>query len=201
LETAKAGDLRGADTVIERLDDAVFDASGTALTRIRFRALSLASVAPIKTGCGGYHVYVSLAGNQRETPMRIVRTSELGGTFVAPLAVNARMRFVPVKGRGVSKLELTGSFSFPASVKPWSVAGRPEAKGIGRVMVDTNGDLKPDTFLAGTSNFAPGWSPDADRTINKGCRICEPEMCHTDPVTGEEHCTGPIRVCSPANCP
>jgi hypothetical protein len=201
LETAKAGDLRGADTVIERLDDAAFDASGTAVTRIRFRALSLASIAPIKTGCGGYHVYVSLAGNQRETSMRIARSSELGGTFAAPLAVDARMRFVPVKSRSTRKLELTGSFTFPATVKPWSVEGRPEAKRVGRVMVDTNGDLKPDTFLAGTSsNFAPGWSPDTIRTA-KGCTLCEPESCHTDPSTLKEHCTGPVRACYPYNCP
>src|SRR5262245_33596519 len=99
LATGAPGQLHGADTVIERLDDAVFDASGTAETRIRFRALSLASVAPVKTACGAYHVYASLAGDQRETVMRIQRTQEGGGTFVAPLAVDARLTFIPVKPR------------------------------------------------------------------------------------------------------
>jgi hypothetical protein len=52
LVTGIPGQLRGADTVIERLDDAVFNADGTAQTRIRVRALSLVSTAPLKTACG-----------------------------------------------------------------------------------------------------------------------------------------------------
>src|SRR6185436_3867248 len=76
LETGAPGQLHGADTVIERLDDAVFDDSGAAMTRIRFRALSLVSIAPIKTGCGAFHVYASLAGEQRETTMRIYQTEK-----------------------------------------------------------------------------------------------------------------------------
>src|SRR6185295_9102733 len=97
LETATPGQLHGADTVIERLDDAAFDANGTAVTRIQFRALSMVSIAPIKTACGSYHAYVSLAGGQRVTKMHIDRTQEGGGTFSAPLAVNVRMSFIPVK--------------------------------------------------------------------------------------------------------
>ena len=67
LTTGAPGQLWGADTVIERLDDAAFDDKGVAVTRIRFRALSLVSIAPIKTACGKFHVYVSLAGKQRVT--------------------------------------------------------------------------------------------------------------------------------------
>src|SRR5262245_34299421 len=97
LATEVPGALRGADTVIERLDNAAFDAQGVAVTRLRFRALSLVSTAPVKTACGAYHVYVSLAGKQRVTMMRIVRTQEGGGHFIAPLAVDVRMTFIPVK--------------------------------------------------------------------------------------------------------
>src|SRR5262245_64586256 len=43
LETAAPGQLRGRDTVIERLDDAVFNAKDTAVTRLQFKALSLVS--------------------------------------------------------------------------------------------------------------------------------------------------------------
>src|ERR1700709_824174 len=74
LETGAPGQLHGADTVIERLDDATFDAIGRAVTRIQFRALSLVSIAPIKTSCGAFHVYVTLAGPQRVTTMHIDRT-------------------------------------------------------------------------------------------------------------------------------
>src|SRR3954466_10275345 len=80
LVTETPGQLRGSDTIIERLDDAVFDAKGVARTRVQFRALSLVSIAPIKTSCGAFHIYVSLAGQQRVTSMKIRRTQEGGGT-------------------------------------------------------------------------------------------------------------------------
>ena len=205
LETGAPGQLHGADTVIERLDDAVFDASGTAVTRIQFRALSLVSIAPVKTACGNFHVYVSLAGKQRETTMRINRTREEGGNFVAPLAVDVRLSFIPVKAprqKGARKLELTGSFTFPATSLPWSTAGGAATKRLGgSVLVDTDGDLSPDTQLFGTSNFWPGWSPDRQEPMLKGCTTCEPRSCHIDPSTQKEHCTGPIVACYPANCP
>lgn len=201
LESQIPGQLRGTDTIIERLDDAAFDANGVAVTRLKFRALSLVSIEPIRTSCGAFHVYVTLAGNQRVTTMRIYRENERGGTFQAPLAVAARMTFVPVKGKSSRKLELTGSFTFPATSKPWSLPAGTRMKQIGSLVVDTNGDLKPDTRLVGTSNFAPGWSPKL-LTANWGsCSICEPESCHTDPSTGKDHCTGPVQACYPYNCP
>jgi hypothetical protein len=198
LETAVPGQLRGADTVIERLDDAVFNANGVAETRIRFRALSLVSVSPIKTSCGAYHVYATLAGEQRATTMRIERTQERGGTFVAPLDIAVRLSFVPVRGRKARKLELTTDVTLPAQPMPWSFTAGTGAKKIGPVLIDTDGNLTPDARLSGTSNFAPGWSPDGV-TTPKACRVCEPEMCHAE--DGEQHCTGPIYACSPANCP
>lgn len=204
LETKVPGQLRGADTVIERLDDAVFNADGTAQTRIRVRALSLVSVAPLKTACGAFHVYVTLAGEQRETTMRIVQTEKAGGSFYAPLAIDAKLTFIPVKPvKGNARpLELTASVNLPSNAIPWSFAAPPQAKRMAAVMVDTNGDLTPDASLLGTSNFAPGWSPNG--LVSKvGCtypkRLCEPEICHDD--DGEQHCTGPICVCSTCQCP
>lgn len=202
LETGAPGQLHNADTVIERLDEAAFDATGTALTRIQFRALSLVSIAPVKTACGSFHVYVTLAGKQRETTMRIVRTSEGGGKFLAPLAVNARLTFIPVKPvKSARKLELVGSFTFPATPLPWSTTGRPDAKRIGSVLVDTDGDLVPDTLVFGSSNFAPGWTPGTRVVKTYGCVQCEPRTCHTDPATGEQHCTGPVNACNGSYCP
>jgi len=203
LVTGIPGQLRGADTVIERLDDAVFNADGTAQTRIRVRALSLVSTAPLKTACGAYHVYVTLAGEQRETTMRIVRTEENGGSFYAPLAIDAKLTFIPVRQKGrVRPLELTASIDLPSDAIPWSFSAPPQAKRIAALVVDTDGDLRPDTQLSGTSNFAPGWSPNG--FVSKaGCtypkRLCEPETCHDD--DGEQHCTGPICVCSTCQCP
>lgn len=197
LETEIPGQLRGADTVVERLDDAVFDSNGAAVTRVRVQALSLVSVSPIKTSCGSFHAYITLDGKQRATTMRIYRTSERGGKFLAPVSVSARMTFVPVRGKSARKLELKGNFNFPASAIPWSVEGGPATKKIGPVVVDTNGDLAPDTYFQGTSNFAPGWSPDFVAT--KGCTLCEPSICHEE--EGKQHCTGEVWACYPANCP
>lgn len=208
LATEVPGQLRGRDTVIERLDDAIFDARGTAVTRIQFRALSLVSVAPLRTACGAYHVYVTLAGKQRVTNMSIHRTRADGGTFVAPLAVNARLTFIPVKqAKGKSlKLEFTGNFTFPATPIPWSLKGGEKARQITSAVVDTNGDLAPDALLRGTANFWPGWSPDGIKQAVGGyCQgpqiMCEPESCHTDPSTGKQHCTGPLYACDGTYCP
>lgn len=200
LETEIPGQLKGTDTVVERLDDAVFDRNGVATTRVRFRALSLVSLRPLRTSCGAYHVYLTLAGEQRETTMRIYRTYERGGNFQAPLAVNARMTFVPVKGQSPHKLELTANITFPTTPIPWSLPEGTRMKQIGSLVVDTNGDLKPDTRLPGTSNFAAGWSPKL-LTANYGggsCSVCEPETCHDN--DGEQHCSGPIYACYPYNC-
>lgn len=199
LETEFPGQLRGADTVIERLDDAAFDANGTAVTRVQFRALSLVSSVPVQTPCGAFHVYVSLAGEQRPTTMHIYRTHERGGSFVAPLAVDARLRFVPTSGRGARPLELTGAFTFPATSLPWSFEPGPGGKQVGPVVTDTNGDLVPDTRLGGTSNFAAGWPPEGLGFVETGCFQCEPETCHE--YEGKMHCSGPVVVCSPAVCP
>src|SRR5215217_5402815 len=67
VETGTPGQLRNTDTIVERLDEAVFDAHGVAETRIRFRALSMVSIAPIKSSCGAFHVYVTLDGKQPVT--------------------------------------------------------------------------------------------------------------------------------------
>jgi hypothetical protein len=209
LTTGTPGQLWGSDTVIERLDDASFDANGTAVTRIQFRALSLVSIAPIKTACGAFHVYVSLGGKQRVTTMNIYRTQEGGGNFVAPLAVNTRLTFIPAKptrNKAARKLELVANFTFPAIPLPWSFPEGAQAKRIGSVVVDTNGDLTPDTVLPGTSNFSASSSP--GRPMAKiyeygGCPECPEYTCHLDPSTGKEHCSYSSLppYCQPTVCP
>lgn len=207
LETQVPGQLGSADTVVERLDDATFKADGSAQTRIRVRALSLVSIAPLKTACGAYHVYVSLAGEQRETTMRIVRTEEGGGIFQAPLAIDARLTFIPVrqsKGQANTRpLELVGRFDLNGGATPWSFSGPRQAKRAAAVMVDTNGDLTPDTTLPGTSNFAAGWSPNSSRRkLETECPCVEGLVCHIDPSSLKEHCTWPDLPpgCMPALC-
>ena len=189
IETGVPGQLGAADTIVERLDDAVFDAKGVASTRLQFRALSMVSIAPVKTACGAHHLYVSLARQQPVTTMTIHRTQEDGGTFVAPLAIAARLTFIPVKPartKGARKLEMAGSINFPAIPLPWSL-GNASAKRLDSVVVDTDGDLKPDTPVPGHSNFLAGLSPNARRTKGgEGHCVCY-MVCHDN--DGEQHCT------------
>jgi hypothetical protein len=198
IETDTPGALHNADTVIERLDDATFNAKGVAETRIQLKALSLVSIAPIQTACGAYHAYVTLGGTQRVTSMKIYRTQADGGRFEAPLAVDAKITFVPVKpAKGLRQLELVGKFTFPAISLPWSSTAGAATKSVGNVMIDAKGNFKPDTLVSGGTSFWPGWQPGAVQT--KGCVTCEPQTCHAD--GGEQHCTGPVVVCSPSYCP
>lgn len=183
VETGVQGELGRADTIIERLDPAVFNAHGIAETRIRFRALSMVSIAPIKTSCGAYHVYVTLDGKQPLTKMRIERTELRGGSFRAPLAANVRLTFVPVRGTNLRKLELKGSVRFPGMSIPWSFPDGKILKPMASAVVDTNGDLRPDTRLPGTSNFTAGYPPEGlDLMTAAGC-YCS---CHRDEI--EYHC-------------
>jgi hypothetical protein len=186
LATGAPGQLRRADTVIERLDNAAFDANGTAVTRIVIRALSMVSIAPIKTTCGSFHVYISLAGSQRMTKMTIYRTQKGGGVFEAPLKVNARLTFIPVKPANDKisrKLEIMGTVNFPGNPIPWSFPVAALDKRMKEpVFVDTDGDLRPDTLLPSASNFLPVISP--NRVMSKSC-VCE-EGCHM--ASGEMHC-------------
>jgi hypothetical protein len=145
------------DTVVQRLDDAVFNKAGVAATRIQVRALSLESVAPIKTACGSFKAVVSLEGEQPVTRMRIIRDNAKGGRYLAPLALNVRIAFVPAGAvAAVEKLEIRQQVRFPATPNTWTGAATGVARVKGFLRVDTDGDRVADTFVPGTSNFVPG---------------------------------------------
>jgi hypothetical protein len=188
VETGKPGQLRNTDTIIERMDEAVFDTQGVAKTRIRFRALSMVSIAPIRTSCGAFYVYVTLDGKQQPvTKMQIQRSEAGGGSFRAPLAANVRLTFVPARGTNSRKLELKGSVAFPGKSIPWTFPDGKVLQQMGSAVVDTNGDLRPDTRLPGTSNFTAGVPPKGLRSINAAAYDDCQCTCHA--ADGEQHCT------------
>ena len=80
------------DTAVTRLDDAVFDSTGTARTRIKVRSLSFTSLFPQVTPCGRIHWTVSICCPQPTTWMTIHKTSDKGGVFFANLAVNVEFK-------------------------------------------------------------------------------------------------------------
>jgi hypothetical protein len=155
------GALGRVDTIVQRLDDATFNKRGVASTRIQMRALLLESVAPIKTACGSFNVTARLDGTQPVTRMRIVRESENSGYFVSNLAVNVKLTFTPVSGKARERLEVSQKIRFNPNRVSWveraAITGSKSLEKKGFMLVDTDGDLRPDTYLPGTSNFAAGW--------------------------------------------
>lgn len=144
----------GVDTVIHRLDNATFHEDGTASTRIRFLALSLGGVEPLEiAGCGVYDVTASLDGEQPTTEMKLQRTSEDGGTFLAPLELDVKMVFTPRDGGEALQVHRNIKLG-PGTSSFWSVVPMPED--YVQVKVDTDGDQVPDTMIPAPSNFAAG---------------------------------------------
>ncbi len=178
--------LSAIDTIVERLDDAAFDDKGVAVTRVRLQALSLVGTAPIQTSCGSYRVVVGLAGQQRETVMRITRESELGGTYVSPLAVDTRVVFVPIKGNTSPRRTVSVSINFPSHAPtPWALVSTTELAVQKPFLIDANGDGKPETSVSGAGNFLAG-----ARHTDGGIQAIGGQgtyICH-DSGTEEEHC-------------
>ncbi|HEX4962987.1 MAG TPA: hypothetical protein VF173_19300 [Thermoanaerobaculia bacterium] len=193
LATSPAGALGEIDTIVRRLDDAAFT-KGEAKTRIQLMALSLTSVQPIDTGCGLYDVTASLAGEQPVTEMRILRTSDFGGSYVAPLKLKVKLVFTPVTGQG-ERREVTNLVSLgPGSKSVWAYAkgaAKSAVKRTGNVMVDTNGDRVPDTLMPAPSNFVAGVAPAA--AASDSDTLCDDKSCHcadgvTDPYYPNSYC-------------
>lgn len=158
LATRPAQALGPVDTIVSRLDDAVFNDKGVATTRIRLTALSLASVEPIRTECGDYDVKVTLTGRQPTTTMRILRTEERGGRYEAPLALNVRLVFTPVGDNQGARRELVHRIDLgPGTSSIWTYAAKPRFDGP--MWIDADGDGKPETQVRGDSNFLAGVAP------------------------------------------
>lgn len=164
-------ELGRKDTIVQRLDDAVFDNRGRATTRIQVRALSLEGVTPVKTSCGLFNVKALLDGAQPITRMRIFLEDEKGGFFIAPLALNVKLLFTPAGKPGARPLVLKQSIRFNQNPsQPWAVdrpAGQTGYEDF--VKVDTDGDAIPDTTLPGTSNFLAGPRGREKLTTNSWC--------------------------------
>lgn len=186
----------GADTVIRRLDDAVFDREGVAVSRLQVAALSLESIEPIQTSCGLYAVRATLApGVQPMTEMRIVRTRKHGGYFEAPLEFTARLTFAPVGVKRSEILELDRTVFFPAAPDArWTDRPRkPVVRVKGFALVDTDGDGAAETFLPGTSNFFPlgagARSGGMTKALQEPCLAKIGEVCHWYDLYQKCHCT------------
>ncbi len=122
LKGVRIVDSQDYDTVVARLDKAVFDAAGNASTRVQVQALNLASAAPVSTPCGSLDWTVRLVGAQAVTNMKLRRISATGGLFSADIAVNVELRATRA-GTYVGSLFYNIVLPDPAAGTPWSVAG------------------------------------------------------------------------------
>jgi hypothetical protein len=111
------------DTVVARLDNAVFDPTGVANTRVQLVHLAFRGSSP-DTPCGPVDWVVGLNGPQRITRMSIRRTSQRGGIFNAQLAVDVVLHAYDPNGKLIG--DLFASFDLPdpsagtGSGTPWS---------------------------------------------------------------------------------
>jgi len=179
VATNVPGSLGKTDTIVQRLDDAVFNKNGVAQTRVQVRSLNFESIAPVQTACGQFTAKVSLDGEQPITRMRIIREDAGGGRFLAPISVNIKISFTPVDRLAAEPLEIRKSVRFPPLPNQrWeSVPAQRDHKVQGFLLVDTDGDSIPDTYLPGTSNFSVG-------QMLRSKMVCS---CHIDPEDGD-HC-------------
>lgn len=162
--TTKGGIAGNADTIVERLDEAVFNGRGLATTRVQLRALSLAGISPIETSCGRYLVHAGLAPNQPVTRMEIYRDHDRGGHFISALALDIKFTFVPLPGSRGEVREIVQRIQSVRTNHQW--ADRPGRNGIaidGFLLADTDNDRRPDTYLATSTGFHAGWSLPADQ--------------------------------------
>lgn len=158
VATEPEGVLNLTDTVVHRLDDAVFNANGVAVTRIQMAAMEFEGVELLRNECGAFSVGVVLDGEQPVTEMKIIRDEALGGHFVAPIHVNVKINFTPLD-HGGDTLTVARQLELGAAANAtWRTRPDPGFTEFSRpVGVDTDSDGVVDRFLPGTSrNFFAG---------------------------------------------
>lgn len=191
LATRPAGGLGEVDTLVERIDTAVFDPGGVTKTRIRLLALSLAGAEPVETGCGLYHVAVSLDGEQPITLMEIQRTRDNGGTYQAPLALDVKVVFTPLSGDLAQQRQLRRHIELgPGTNSVWSFAQ--DARFRAGLQVDTDGDQVADTPLPAPTEFVAGYALAAEGGFLPAvpnCQLpyCPYQSCHCNPNSNDPY--------------
>jgi hypothetical protein len=113
------------DTRVARLDNAVFDTTGTAVTRIQVKDLNLASIAAHATPCRRINWKVSLACCPQPITRMVLRSDATGGgVFHANLSVSVEFKaFNADNGAYIGSLFYTRELPDQASGTPWSYGG------------------------------------------------------------------------------
>lgn len=186
VATSPEGAFGDADTIIERLNDAQFDREGVARVKVIVRALHFRASEPLKTGCGDWSAEVGLDRRQVPTDMTIVRESERGGYFTAPISVDAQWTFTRGSGEEVRTLS-TSNLMLSDERTPWQsqvCTKAASAVAAGSILVDTNNDGRAELKVAArTNSFNPGWtsqcipySPCRAKGLDPGIHCYEPTL-------------------------
>jgi len=109
------------DTMINRLDNAVFNSTGIATTRVQVGTLAFQSTTTTVTPCGTLYFRVGLAGEQAVTNMTIQRTSAGGGVFSADINVSVEIQAFEIHhGDYIGSLFYSFVLPNPPGGTPWS---------------------------------------------------------------------------------
>lgn len=109
------------DTMVNRLDDAVFNSTGIATTRVQVGSLAFQSMTTTVTPCGTLYFKVGLFGTQPVTNMTIQRTSAGGGVFSADISVSVEIQAFEIHhGDYVGSMFYSFVLPNPAGGTPWS---------------------------------------------------------------------------------
>ncbi len=157
--------LGSTDTVILR-DDATYDGSGNAPTKIQVQAISFQEHQPLAINCSDGVHYFSLRvtlDHTAEAPTTSMTIHSdgtgTGGTFDASVTVPGRLVFTDTT-TGKTFAPLSDTIYLQASGASWADnVGTGGVDHPASVTIDSDGDGKPDLTLPGTSNgFHTGWS-------------------------------------------
>jgi hypothetical protein len=183
VATSPEGAFGDADTIIERLSDAVFDEKGVATTKVVVRALHFRAADLVKSSCGDWSAEVGLAKDQASTVMTIVRESASGGTFTAPISVDAVWTFTRTSDGAVRQMS-TSNLLTSDQPSPWHAGSCSKAITLterSSAIVDSDNDARPDYKVAArATSFNPGYDPACRPTV----------LCRGKQMDPAVHCYG-----------
>lgn len=212
LTTSPAGVAGNADTIVERLADGVFDATGSATVPVVVRALRLVGTNNIQVVCTNasgtsvvtqWRVDACLCscgtgtasnGLQPITTLKLKLDQPCGcGVADGTLRLNICLTFTRLDtGQRLGPLSRT--ITLGVNNMPWCLnAGFGDLVIASPFGVDTNCDNRPDLQLSGTSNFHPGRSC-ATQGLDCWTQHAALTTCHDnpDPDDEHEHCVNPV---------
>jgi len=155
LATDPPGLFGRTDTIIERLDEAVFEGD-TAFSRIRVKAMHLIADQPLYNPGGAWDITVGLTPDQPVTTVDYTKKNANSGVFNAELVLNVRLTFTNQDGdvRSIDRtVHFNGFDQAPYTLldpaAPTRFGKRADGeRGMVSFMVDTDADGQPDSPMS-----------------------------------------------------